>query len=68
LTFTTVQPARNVPNMAIGYCRQFGIMIATRAPLPSPRACSQAPKSRERFSSSSKVIVLPMLWNAARSR
>jgi hypothetical protein len=33
-------------------------MIATRAPFASPFACSHAPKSRERLSSSSKVIVV----------
>src|SRR3954452_8153278 len=43
-------------------------MIATRAPLRTPFACSQAPKSRDRRSSSAKSIVLPMLVNAGRSR
>ncbi len=33
LTFTTVSPARRMPNVAIGYCRQLGIMIATRSPV-----------------------------------
>jgi hypothetical protein len=53
--------------MAIGYCKQFGIMIATRAPLAKPFACSQAPKSRDSLSSSPKVMPLPMQWNAGRS-
>ena len=32
LVLTTVRPARSTPNTAIGYCRQLGIMIATRSP------------------------------------
>src|SRR3954469_22869273 len=43
-------------------------MIATRAPLRTPFACSQAPKSRDSRSSSAKSIVFPMLVNAGRSR
>ncbi len=35
LTLTTVNPARSTPNVAIGYCRQLGIMIATRSPFLS---------------------------------
>ena len=35
LTFTTVRPARRIPNVAMGYCRQLGIMIATRSPFLS---------------------------------
>lgn len=47
LTFTTVIPARSVPNSATGYCSRFGIMIATRSPLRSPGIdCRNAPKSR----------------------
>src|SRR3989475_12592869 len=36
---------------------QFGIISATRAPRARPRACSQAPKSRDIRSSSAKRIV-----------
>ena len=61
LTFTTVPPARSVPNIATGYCRQLGIMMATRSPFFRPFDCSQAPKPRDRVSSSEKVICLPML-------
>ena len=46
-TLTAVIPARNTPNIATGYCRQLGIMIATRAPLARPFDCSQAPNRRE---------------------
>ena len=53
--------------MATGYCRQFGIISATRAPRARPLACSQAPKSRDILSSSAKLIVRPMLLNAGRS-
>jgi hypothetical protein len=67
LTLTTVHPARSVPNIAIGYCRQLGSMMATRAPLARPFACSQAANWRESASSSAKLIVFPMLWYAGRS-
>ena len=32
LVFTTTKPAFRMPNTAIGYCRIFGIMMATRSP------------------------------------
>ena len=35
LTLTTVRPARSTPKMAMGYCRQLGIMMATRSPFLS---------------------------------
>ena len=35
LVLTTVSPARSTPKIATGYCRQFGIMIATRSPFLS---------------------------------
>ena len=53
LTLTTMQPARCAPTIAMGYCRRFGIMIATRSPGPRPAAfCSQAPKRRDCSSTS----------------
>ncbi len=39
LTFTTVQPARSVPNRHTGYCRMLGIISATRVPFLQPFAC-----------------------------
>ena len=32
LVLTTTMPARSTPNSAIGYCRMFGIIRATRSP------------------------------------
>ena len=53
LTFTTVMPARRMPNSATGYCRRFGAMMATRSPLAMPGSpCRNAAKSRESLSSS----------------
>jgi hypothetical protein len=56
-----------VPKSATGYCKTFGIMIATRAPLARPLPWSHAPKLRVRRSRSAKLMVLPMLWYAGRS-
>ena len=53
LTFTTVMPARRMPNSATGYCSRFGDMIATRSPLAMPGSpCRKAAKSRDSRSSS----------------
>jgi hypothetical protein len=57
---TTVQPARRIPASATGYCITFGIMIATRLPLPNPRLCSQAASAAEYWSSWLYVISTPM--------
>ncbi|MNV58910.1 hypothetical protein D3C71_1513060 [compost metagenome] len=35
LTLTTVRPARSTPKVATGYCRQLGIIRATRSPFLS---------------------------------
>ncbi len=67
LTLTTVYPARSAPYRPTGYCSMFGIISATRAPFCSPFACSHAPKSRDNRSSSAKLMVRPMQWNAGRS-
>ena len=66
-TFTTVQPARRVPYRQTGYCSTLGIISATRAPLPMPLDCNQAPKAADRVSSSANVIDLPMQWKAGRA-
>ena len=53
LQFTPTSPARSRPKMATGYCSRFGIIRATRAPLPRPAEfCSQLPKSVDSRSSS----------------
>ena len=47
LVFTTTMPARSTPNSAIGYCRTFGIIRATRSPAARPDlCCSQAANAR----------------------
>lgn len=51
-TFTTVMPARRMPNSATGYCSTFGSMIATRDPGLSPTLASQPAKAADSRSSS----------------
>ena len=45
----------------------FGIISATRAPFPQPRACSQPPNAVDSASSSANVIDLPMHVYAGRA-
>ena len=48
LTFTTVIPARRMPNKTTGYCSRLGDMIATRSPLTIPgNPCRKAAKARD---------------------
>ena len=67
LTFTTVQPARRMPNRHTGYCRMLGIISAMRAPFLKPCPCSHAPNADESVSSSANVMLLPMHVNDGRA-
>jgi len=67
LTLTTVKPARNAPNNAIGYCSRLGSMIARRSPLPSFHSFARKAAKRALCrSSSAQVRVFPKLEYAGR--